>query len=90
MEPVVKTGESVTVEPITSELKIFDLIVFFQNGLLVSHMYIKKSRLDDKMITASYKYKSYDFPVGPAELLGKITSHKLSCFQKLKLILKKS
>lgn len=89
MEPVIKTGEEVVVEPIREPLKLFDIIVFFQNNDLLCHMYIKPSRLNDGFLTSSYKYKSYDFPVKKENVLGVIGSHRVGFFRKLQFLMKK-
>lgn len=87
MEPILKAGDRVSVVPISRPLKIFDLIVFFQENDLVCHLFIKKSLLNHSLITTSFKYRKFDYPVKEDHLLGVVDSHRLSFLQKLKLLI---
>jgi hypothetical protein len=89
MHPVIKVGDQVVVQPLTEDLKVFDLLVFFQENDLVCHIFIKKSQLSDTFLTASYKYKKYDYPVKKENILGYVSSHRLSFANKALMLLKK-
>jgi signal peptidase I len=91
MAPALKVGERMLVSPVLRRLKMFDVIVFFQDSILVSHCFIKFARNPDpgtKLLTQALIGKSFDRPVNEEDVLGVVTSHRLSFPQKFRLFLR--
>ena len=85
MAPIINVGDEIKVDLSTKEFSVFDIIVFLQNEKLVCHVVLKKQSEFEpgSIITAPYKYSKLDFPVAPDCILGLVSSHKLSLFNKL-------
>ncbi len=89
MEPIIMTGDMITVALPTQPLRLFDILVFYQNKKLICHLFVKESQLSkDEYLTSSYNGIVFDFPVKASEVLGVVVSHRLSFFQKIGFLLK--
>lgn len=93
MTPVINENDTVTIVPVTNELRPFDIVVFYANHKLVCHTVIKESAfttdsLNRNYLFGSYKYSQFDAPVAENIILGRVTSHKLKLHQKIWLILR--
>ena len=96
MMPFYKSsGTKVIVKPLddVSGLKRFDLIVFWQHNMLVSHYYWKQNsyfnedKNDPNLITRPLNpIKAFDHPIKYDHILGKIND-ELSWWLKLKILL---
>lgn len=89
MEPAVKIGEKIIVDVGTLNLERFDIIVFFQNGKLIAHYMWEMNKLVQPILlrTRSLKYGQLDLPIGMNQYLGKVISHRLSNWQKFRILL---
>lgn len=86
MEPVIMTGEEITVQVGEKNLSRFDIIVIWQNESLVCHYLWQKNKIVTPILLQTRNMrKEQDYPVSEEDYLGKVTSHKLSFWQKLKL-----
>ena len=96
MMPFYKSsGQKVIVKPLNdiSDLKRFDLIVFWQHNMLVAHYYWKQNSYfnednnDPNLITRPLNpIKAFDHPIKFDHILGKIND-ELSLWLKLKILL---
>lgn len=93
MEPLIKVGEQVDVKPMLSgsgTLKKFDIIVFWNGELLICH-YIRNFNLlavpggQGSITTRGLKTRRYDLPCYDEMILGRVLSHRLTFWQKLRL-----
>ncbi len=90
MEPIIPTNAIVKVEPLIDAPKAFDILVFWQNEKLNCHVYIHNSTFNHNneriLIMKSYKYLSQDLPLIYSDVLGRVVSHRLSLFAKVRMI----
>lgn len=87
MLPVIKVGEAITVEPHAKNLKRFDIIVFVQNDVLICHYLWNINRVVKPIL---YQTRSLvggvDFPITQDDYMGRVVSHRLNLWWKLKII----
>lgn len=87
MHPLIKIGDIIQVEAISLEqLEKFDIIVFYQNEMLVCHFVWHKSRFgnQDEVITKSL-IGGEDLPIKKELILGRVKNFKLSLIDKIKM-----
>ena len=97
MEPVIMTGEQIEVAPIASidELRTFDILLFWNGKLLICHYLWHINSLpgaDGSRVVITRPLASLqgeDLPVPTPYILGKIVSHKIPFWRKLKVLLHK-
>ncbi len=90
MEPLISSGSLVEFEPINSDLKIFDIIIFWKNENLICH-YIRHinsiTTIDGERIIITHGLSSgEDLPVTQSLILGRVTNHKITQFMRFKLL----
>lgn len=86
MEPVIHPGDEITVSVGEKNLKRFDIIVFYQDEKLTCHYLWQKNKIIHPILLQTRNMKKEnDLPVPESDYLGKVTSHRLSFFQRLKL-----
>ncbi len=90
MEPVLNIGDMITVEVGRKELERFDLIVFYSQDKLICHYLWAMNRLVEPILlqTRSTKYGLRDYPIGFEDYLGKVVSHRLNTWEKVKIFLR--
>lgn len=87
MVPVIQIGEEVIIDIGNMDIKRFDIIVIYLDGKIVCHYlwhlnrYLKPILLQTRNMSGKM-----DFPVKIEDYLGKVMSHKLSLWQKFKII----
>lgn len=97
MEPVIMTGEQIEVAPVATidELRTFDILLFWNGKLLVCHYlwHINSIPGPDGSRTVVTRplasYNAEDIPTSMQHVLGKIVSHKIPFWSKLKIVLHK-
>ena len=97
MEPVIMTGQQIEVAPIDSldDLRTFDILLFWNGKLLICHYLwhinsLPGSRRLKLVITRPLaSLKGEDLPVPVEHILGRIVSHKIPFWRKLKILLYK-
>jgi signal peptidase I len=92
MEPVIKTGEKLTVAEIAEPLRIFDIIVFWDGSVMVCHFVWRinraiKSKGEHWIVTRSLVSSREDFPILESHILGRVTDRKLPFLRKLRILL---
>jgi len=88
MAPLIQVGDWVSVAPLHTSPEEFDLIVFYQNGHLICHCFIRESDFEQALLTSSLKYGRYDLPISRQMVLGKVTSHQLKWWHRWTLFWK--
>lgn len=87
MEPVIKIGEEVVVDVGNLSIKRFDIIVIYLDGKLVCHYLWQMNRyLKPILLQTRNMSGKLDFPVAVEDYFGKVLSHRLSLWQKIKII----
>lgn len=89
MLPLIKIDEQLTLTKLPTELKIFDTIVFYDNGKLICHFVWKDQRaLNGTLVTRSLKepYKN-EIPRKYSNIVGWVPTKKISFMIKLKIVL---
>lgn len=87
MYPVIKIGDEVIVDVGQENIKRFDIIVIFHDGKLICHYLWRKNRLITPILLQTRNMSGkLDYPVEMKDYLGKVLNHKLSIWQKLKII----
>lgn len=82
MFPVIKDLEAVELEPVTeSRIRRFDILVYYANHDLACHFVWRRSSRD--ILCRSYQFGNMD-RIEPQMVLGRVTTHRLSFFQKLR------
>lgn len=87
MEPVIKVGEEVVVDVGNIDIKRFDIVVILLNGKLVCHYLWSMNKIvKPRLLQTRNMQGQIDFPVGEEDYLGKVVSHRLSLWQKIKFL----
>lgn len=88
MEPLIKVGEKIVVEVGRETLERFDVIVVWYKGQLTCHfLWAKNVRVSPVLLqTMSLKFLDKDYPIPMEAYLGKVVSHRLSFFHKLRIL----
>ncbi|MES2527112.1 MAG: S26 family signal peptidase [Bdellovibrionota bacterium] len=89
MLPVLKIGDKITVEVGNEKLERFDIIVFWSQNKLVCHYVWAINRTVRPLLiqTRSTFYREKDYPIEFADYLGKVVSHRLSAWDKIRIFL---
>jgi signal peptidase I len=93
MEPLIKVGDTIIVEPSSTPLQPFDIVVFRREDKLICHYVLHLNRLPGpdglaRIITRGLNSNSEDFPVAVNEILGRVTNFKISFFMRFRQALK--
>lgn len=91
MSPLIKVGESIEVALLEApeQLKPFDIILFEQARRLNCHFLAKTDYINNLFITKSLKNPSAsDYPLETKQILGIVTSKKISFFTKIGLLIR--
>ena len=92
MAPLLPTGARAMVEGCSiGELKPFEIVVFWENGKLICHVVCGQGELpaadgQASLVTRGLSSKSFDLPIPADCILGRVTSHRLTWWQKTKFI----
>ena len=88
MEPILKPQEKITIEVNATELKRFDLVVIYLNQKLVCHYLWRINKIVAPILlqTRSMTGQS-DIPVPVTDCLGKVVSHRLNFWMRLRLLI---
>jgi hypothetical protein len=95
MLPLLKDEEVIEVHPLSdlSVLKKFDVIVFWQENLLICHYFWRKNSYfytDDNHIFLTRPLNplnAYDIPIKDEQILGVVKNVKMNCWLKLRTIM---
>jgi signal peptidase I len=88
MIPVIQIGEEIVVEVKATELKRFDIIVFVQHEKLICHFLWTMNRVvEPKLMQTRSMIGGRDIPISEDDYIGKVVSHRLNWWHKLKIIL---
>ncbi len=89
MLPVLKIGDKIVVEVGSDKLERFDIIVFWSQNKLVCHYVWAMNRrvLPFLIQTRSTYYGAKDFPIGLEDYLGKVVSHRLTTWDKIRIFI---
>lgn len=86
MTPVVKVGDKIVVEINARELNRFDIIVFWKDGILVCHYLWAMNRVVKPILLQTRSLPGgKDVPITFDDYLGKVVSHRLTTWDKLKI-----
>lgn len=89
MIPVIQIGEKIVVEIGKKDLKRFDIIVIFdQNKLICHYLWQMNLKVEPIILQTRNMAGAFDTPVYMEDYLGKVVSHRLNFWQKLKIIFK--
>lgn len=87
MVPVINIGEEIVVEVKARDLKRFDIVVFLDEGKLICHYLWTINRLvEPRLMQTRNTYGHKDFPIREEDYIGRVISHRLSFWRKLKII----
>ena len=94
MVPLLPVGCRCTIAPVSyTEIKSFDLIVFFSEDKLVCHAVWAKQFLpaangERTLLTRGFNNAGFDYPVRESEIVARVSSHQMSKWQRLLFVLK--
>ncbi len=87
MEPVIKIGDEVVVDVGNLNLEPFDIVVIYLNQKLVCHYLWRKNQFVKPILYQTRSMlKKMDMPVTEDLILGKVISHKIGFWRKLRLL----
>ncbi len=87
MKPIIQIGDEVVIDVGNMDIKRFDIIVIYDNEKIVCHYLWKMNRyLKPILIQTRNMAGRLDYPVALEDYLGKVVSHRLSLWQKVKII----
>lgn len=86
MSPIINIGDFVDVKIGEMDLKKFDIILIYQDARLICHTlwHINQS-VEPKLFKTRNLRGVGDMPVSHDDYLGKVISHKLNLWQKIRL-----
>ncbi|MDO9184043.1 MAG: hypothetical protein Q7U04_16640 [Bacteriovorax sp.] len=99
MQPVLQNKDIILVESIKdlASLKKFDVIIFWQNNILVCHYFWKENKffqsesldLNSKIIVTRplNPLKGYDHPIKMEQILGLVSQAKINWWLRLRIVL---
>lgn len=88
MSPVIKLGDQITVDVGAPNLKRFDIIVFYENGKLICHYLWSINRIIKPVLFQARNLGGgKDFPCKEENYLGRVVSHQLGFWHKVKAFL---
>jgi hypothetical protein len=91
MEPLLPIGTIAQVEFCRfDDLKPMDLLVYWRDDRLTCHAvwnigYLPSARGDRTVITRGLGNPEFDYPVAESEIFGRVTSHRLTAWQALRM-----
>jgi signal peptidase I len=87
MEPVIKVGDNIVVEVNAQNLKRFDIIVIYQDGKLIAHFIWSINKVVKPILYQTRNLLGhYDFPITEEDYLGRVVSHRITWFRKIRLL----
>lgn len=87
MSPLIKVGEDIVVDVGATELKRFDIVVIFIDGKLVCHYLWRINRVIKPVLLQTRNMSGkLDYPVPEEAYLGRVISHRLSFWWKIKIL----
>lgn len=90
MIPVIQVGEEIVVDIKARDLKRFDIIVFVQDEKLICHYLWTMNKVVTPLLMQTRNMGGgKDYPIMEEDYIGRVVSHRLSFFQKLKIIFSK-
>ena len=90
MIPVINIGEEILIEVKARNLKRFDIIVFLREEKLICHYLWNINRVVKPLLLQTRNIKGgKDYPIKEEDYIGKVLSHKLSFFRKLRIVISK-
>ena len=88
MSPLIKVGEEIVVDVGAQDLKRFDIIVIFIKDKLVCHYLWQINRIVKPILLQTRNMRGQlDFPVPEKDYLGKVMSHKIGFWKRLRILL---
>lgn len=88
MVPVIAIGDNIMVDIKAKNLKRFDIIVFVQDGKLICHYLWAMNKFVEPMLMQTRSMGGIkDYPIQESQYVGKVISHHLSLWQKIKILL---
>ena len=89
MEPLIRVGEVIVVLVGEKQLKRFDIVVFWYEGKLMCHyLWQLNKRVTPLLMQTKSLQGRRDLPIPPEDYLGKVISHRLKFWHKLKALLR--
>ncbi len=86
MSPVIKVGDKIVVEVNSQGLNRFDIIVFWKDGIFVCHYLWAMNRVVKPVLLQTRSLPGgKDIPITFDDYFGKVMSHKLSTWDKMKI-----
>jgi signal peptidase I len=87
MVPVLKIGDEVIIDVGNKDIKRFDIIVIYHDEKLICHYLWRMNKIVQPILLQTRNMSGkMDFPVQLEDYLGKVVSHKLTLWQKIKII----
>lgn len=87
MEPILKIGDEVVIDVGFKDIQRFDIIVFYHDEKLICHYLWRMNKLVKPILLQTRNMSGkLDYPITLENYLGKVVSHKLSLWQKLRII----
>lgn len=88
MDPLLKVNEKIIIEVDASDLKRFDIVVIFLNEKLICHYLWRINKVLTPILLQTRNMRGQvDVPVPVTDCLGKVVSHRLGFWTKLKLLI---
>jgi signal peptidase I len=87
MDPVIKVGDEILVDVKARDFKRFDIIVFAHENILICHYVWRVNKLVQPLMIQTRSLKGeLDFPVSMDKYVGKVISHRLGIYRKLRAV----
>lgn len=89
MIPIIEIGQEIVVNVGDRKIKRFDIIVFYDQEKLICHfLWNLNRRVEPLLLQTRNMAGVLDHPVSMDDYLGKVVSHRLNLWHKLKILYK--
>lgn len=87
MVPVINVNEDVVIDVGEKDLKRFDIIVIWVDGKLVCHYLWQMNKIVKPLLLQTRNMRGkLDYPVREEDYLGKVISHKIGFWRRLRIL----
>lgn len=87
MVPIIQVGEEIVIDIGNNNIKRFDIVVIYLDGKLVCHYLWNLNRyLKPILMQTRNMAGRLDYPVSIDDYLGKVLSHRLNLWQRIKIL----
>jgi signal peptidase I len=87
MAPLIEVGDKIVIDIGNKDIKRFDIVVIYFEEKLICHYLWSKNQIVSPVLLQTRNLKGhFDYPVSFDNYLGKVISHKIGFWRKLRIL----